>query len=167
MPVGIAPTPECGGIAQLVERLNGIQKVRGSTPLTSTSLRDESSRREGCHAVDKRSFEGGLYLCFRRLRLGKPQQGSKLTPERGKTRTQMHYVYIIRSEMDPNRHYTGLTQDVPARLEKHNEGGCPHTAKSRPWFLETTISFRSRDPAAAFEKYLKSGSGRELARRHF
>ena len=25
-----------GGIAQLVERLNGIQKVRGSTPLTST-----------------------------------------------------------------------------------------------------------------------------------
>ena len=25
-----------GGIAQLVERLNGIQKVRGSTPLVST-----------------------------------------------------------------------------------------------------------------------------------
>ena len=28
-----------GGIAQLVERLNGIQKVRGSTPLTSTIKR--------------------------------------------------------------------------------------------------------------------------------
>jgi hypothetical protein len=27
-----------GGIAQLVERLNGIQKVRGSTPLTSTNF---------------------------------------------------------------------------------------------------------------------------------
>lgn len=27
-----------GGIAQLVERLNGIQKVSGSTPLTSTIL---------------------------------------------------------------------------------------------------------------------------------
>ncbi len=26
-----------GGVAQLVERLNGIQKVRGSTPLTSTT----------------------------------------------------------------------------------------------------------------------------------
>ncbi len=29
-----------GGIAQLVERLNGIQKVRGSTPLTSTIKKD-------------------------------------------------------------------------------------------------------------------------------
>ncbi len=28
-----------GGIAQLVERLNGIQKVRGSTPLTSTIIK--------------------------------------------------------------------------------------------------------------------------------
>ena len=27
-----------GGIAQLVERLNGIQEVRGSTPLISTSV---------------------------------------------------------------------------------------------------------------------------------
>ncbi len=28
---------DLGGIAQLVERLNGIQEVRGSTPLISTS----------------------------------------------------------------------------------------------------------------------------------
>ena len=27
-----------GGVAQLVERLNGIQEVRGSTPLISTKL---------------------------------------------------------------------------------------------------------------------------------
>ena len=33
-----------GGIAQLVERLNGIQKVRGSIPLGSTSL-----KRNGLH----------------------------------------------------------------------------------------------------------------------
>ena len=31
-----APCLGSGGIAQLVERLNGIQEVRGSTPLTST-----------------------------------------------------------------------------------------------------------------------------------
>ena len=30
------PTVVTGGVAQLVERLNGIQKVRGSIPLTST-----------------------------------------------------------------------------------------------------------------------------------
>ncbi len=29
---------QCGGIAQLVERLNGIQKVLGSTPCTSIFL---------------------------------------------------------------------------------------------------------------------------------
>ena len=28
----------CGDIAQLVERLNGIEKVRGSTPLISTKF---------------------------------------------------------------------------------------------------------------------------------
>lgn len=31
-----APFPPHGDIAQLVERLNGIEKVRGSTPLIST-----------------------------------------------------------------------------------------------------------------------------------
>ena len=29
--------PQCGAIAQLVERLNGIQEVSGSTPLGSTT----------------------------------------------------------------------------------------------------------------------------------
>ena len=32
-----------GGIAQLVERLNGIQKVRGSTPLVSTTDKKTNS----------------------------------------------------------------------------------------------------------------------------
>ena len=32
-----APIPQIGDIAQLVERLNGIEKVRGSTPLISTT----------------------------------------------------------------------------------------------------------------------------------
>ena len=31
------PFSFCGDIAQLVERLNGIEKVRGSTPLISTT----------------------------------------------------------------------------------------------------------------------------------
>jgi predicted GIY-YIG superfamily endonuclease len=77
------------------------------------------------------------------------------------------YVYVLVSEQDPARHYTGLTDDLAARLSKHNQGGCPHTAKFRPWRLETAVVFRSREKAAAFETYLKSGSGREFARRHF
>ncbi len=81
--------------------------------------------------------------------------------------TDFHYVYRIRSQSQPNEVYTGLTDDLAKRLTKHNEGGCPHTSKFRPWEIELTIAFRSRDRAAAFEAYLKSGSGREFARRHF
>jgi putative endonuclease len=78
-----------------------------------------------------------------------------------------HYVYILVSEADPLRHYTGCTTDLPDRLTKHNKGDVPHTSKYRPWRLETVVRFRSREKARAFEAYLKSGSGREFARRHF
>jgi predicted GIY-YIG superfamily endonuclease len=78
-----------------------------------------------------------------------------------------HYVYRIRSQSHPGEVYTGLTDDFASRLAKHNEGGCPHTAKFRPWEIEVAIAFRSREMAAAFERYMKTGSGREFARRHF
>ncbi|MEY2537994.1 MAG: hypothetical protein QOG67_1734 [Verrucomicrobiota bacterium] len=39
--------------------------------------------------------------------------------------------------------------------------------QARPWRIETAIAFSSVTKARAFEKYLKSGSGREFARRCF
>jgi len=78
-----------------------------------------------------------------------------------------HYVYIIVSELHADRHYVGLTDNLETRLAAHNSGKVIHTSKHRPWRFETTIAFRDRSKAAAFEKYLKSGSGREFARRHF
>jgi hypothetical protein len=33
--------------------------------------------------------------------------------------------------------------------------------------METVVRFSSKDKARAFEAYLKTGSGREFARRHF
>ncbi len=81
--------------------------------------------------------------------------------------TSYHYVYILVSLTDPSIHYTGTTQDLQARLAKHNEGGCPHTAKFRPWRLETYTAFTDKTKATAFESFLKSGSVREFARRHF
>jgi predicted GIY-YIG superfamily endonuclease len=77
-----------------------------------------------------------------------------------------HYVYILVSENEPDRHYTGLTDDLGKRLESHNSGQCAHTAKYRPWRLETAIAFRYREKAAAFEHYLKSHSGRAFASKH-
>jgi len=81
--------------------------------------------------------------------------------------TKYHYVYILNSKTEPNRHYIGHTSNLSERLKKHNEGGCPHTSKYIPWKLETAISFHSKPKTIAFEKYLKSGSGRTFARRHF
>jgi len=52
-------------------------------------------------------------------------------------------------------------------VAKHNRGEVGHTAKFMPWRIETAVAFLSRDKAAAFELYLKSGSGRAFARRHF
>ena len=77
------------------------------------------------------------------------------------------YVYRLRSRSDPTQVYTRVTDNLSVRLAKHNEGGCPHTAKFTPWEIDAAIAFRSRDKASAFGRYLKSGSGREFARRHF
>ena len=76
-------------------------------------------------------------------------------------------VYVLESISEPARHYTGLSQDAVARLGFHNAGLCVHTSKHRPWKLLVSMTFG--DPACAlrFEKYLKSGSGRAFARKHF
>lgn len=77
------------------------------------------------------------------------------------------HVYVLISEVDAAIHYTGVTQNVRERLREHNRGACPHSSKHRPWRIETAIAFNSEAKARAFERYLKSGSGREFARRHF
>ena len=66
----------------------------------------------------------------------------------------MKYVYILES-LDGEHFYAGLTDDVPARLAKHNSGEVPHTSKYRPWRLRTYIAFDDEKRAIAFEKYLK------------
>jgi predicted GIY-YIG superfamily endonuclease len=79
----------------------------------------------------------------------------------------MHYVYLIRSSNHPQQTYIGLTDDIEARMRSHNEGANKHTSKYRPWDLITYTAFESRKKAAAFEKYLKHGSGHAFAKRHF
>lgn len=77
------------------------------------------------------------------------------------------FVYILMSTVHANRYYTGSTSDVAARLAAHNAGLSKHTASGKPWKIVTTIEFSDSDRAEAFEKYLKSGSGRAFARRYF
>jgi len=78
----------------------------------------------------------------------------------------MHYVYLLRSLTSPQERYTGLTSDLKARIQKHNQGGVPSTASHKPWTLQTYLAFSTREQAATFERYLKSGSGRAFANRH-
>ena len=77
----------------------------------------------------------------------------------------MYYVYLIRSINYSDQKYIGCTEDLEKRLSNHNCGTTPHTAKYVPWELVIFVAFIDKDKAVAFEKYLKSGSGREFARK--
>ena len=78
----------------------------------------------------------------------------------------MHFVYILQSIDRPDHYSTGLCKDVLARLNAHNAGQSPHTAKFKPWRLLSYHYFECKETAAAFEGYLKSGPGRAFASKH-
>jgi len=77
------------------------------------------------------------------------------------------YVYMLQSLDEPDRYYVGMTEDLSGRLSAHNARKVPHTSKFAPWQIETAVAFRDRSKAVAFEKYLKSHSGRAFAKKHF
>ena len=77
------------------------------------------------------------------------------------------FVYIIKSLSADCEYYVGVTSDFERRLEAHNAGLSTHTARYRPWRALIVIEFDEEKPALQFERYLKTGSGREFARRHF
>lgn len=81
--------------------------------------------------------------------------------------TPKRFVYLLRSLEDPGRPYVGLTSDVVVRLAAHNAGHCPHTARHKPWQVVVSLEFSDEANAVHFERYLKSGSGRAFAKRHF
>jgi len=77
----------------------------------------------------------------------------------------MTYVYIPQSLEHPDHYYVGITIDVRARLKKHNAAKISHTSKYAPWTIKTYIAFSDKKQAVAFEKYLKSPSGRAVAKK--
>ena len=79
----------------------------------------------------------------------------------------MMYVYIIESMLEPENFYVGITEDLKFRLKQHNAGEVFHTAKYKPWKLKNYFAFVDNKKAHAFERYLKSGSGRAFAKKHF
>jgi predicted GIY-YIG superfamily endonuclease len=78
----------------------------------------------------------------------------------------MKFVYILESEVGEH-FYVGITDDVRARLKAHNSRSVAHTSKFAPWRLRTYVAFEHDERAFAFEKYLKSASGRAFATKRF
>jgi predicted GIY-YIG superfamily endonuclease len=77
------------------------------------------------------------------------------------------FVYVLKTADPDPCFYVGVTSDVDARLAAHNAGRCRHTAPRRPWQRHIVIEFPDAERAIRFERYLKSGSGRAFAKRHF
>jgi len=77
----------------------------------------------------------------------------------------MYYTYILFSEKD-GKNYTGYTQDLKLRFEKHNAGKVESTKHRRPLKLIYYEACLDKEDALRREKYLKSHYGRQyLAKR--
>jgi len=92
-------------------------------------------------------------------RVYKEQKGKRIM-------TGFHYVYMLSDLATHTHHYVGMTEDLKARLEKHNSRQVPHTSKFAPWIVDAAIAVRSKSIAARLERYFKSGAGRAFANRH-
>lgn len=79
----------------------------------------------------------------------------------------MYYVYLLQSAVDGRRRYTGFTHNLRRRIASHNAGENQSAVHGRPWRLVGYFAFADELKARDFECYLKSGSGRTFARRHF
>ena len=155
-PIFYTPHSAKGGIAQLVERQLCKLEVRGSNPLAS-SLR--SRRKSRAKTVAPKRWR-------RRTRFNLATFFARATTRQAKGMGKFFYVYILQSEIDPERFYTGLSDDLRKRLGNHNSGRVLHTRKWKPWRLKSYVAFSDRSYAAKFERYLKSASGRAFVKKH-
>jgi putative endonuclease len=81
-------------------------------------------------------------------------------------RRKVRAVYLIRSVGHPRQTYIGVTSNITQRLKDHNAGKSVHTNKYAPWKLVAAVWFTDTQKANAFERYLKTGSGRAFTQKH-
>ncbi|RYG42639.1 MAG: GIY-YIG nuclease family protein [Chitinophagaceae bacterium] len=74
----------------------------------------------------------------------------------------MFTVYILYSDTT-ERYYVGQTNDMVARLQRHNSGQSVYTKHGQPWTLVYTAEFLNRSEAMLSEKKIKKrGASRFL-----
>jgi putative endonuclease len=77
----------------------------------------------------------------------------------------MYFVYVLKCS--DNTYYTGCTNNLQNRLERHSLGKVHYTKDKLPVKLIMYSAFNQKLKAFEFEKYLKSASGIAFRNRHF
>lgn len=76
-----------------------------------------------------------------------------------------YFVYVL--ECADKKLYTGCTENLNERIERHSKGQVPATVNRLPIQLIAYIVFKNKYKAFEFEKYLKTGSGRAFIHKHY
>ncbi len=76
----------------------------------------------------------------------------------------MYTVYAIKS-LNRNYIYVGLTINLTERLKRHNKGTNKTTKPYKSFKLIFKKEFETRTEARKWEKYYKSGVGKEFLKR--
>ena len=63
------------------------------------------------------------------------------------------------------KHYSGYTSNMEQRLLSHNLLGKDWTKSYRPWRVIYTKEFVSKTEAIKYEKWLKTGAGRDFVKK--
>lgn len=85
-----------------------------------------------------------------------------------KNKKYIHCVYILQCLIDKTL-YIGLTNNLNWRYIQHELKQSNYTSRKDHWVLiyySTFMGKNSKNKAVKFEKYLKSGSGREFIKKH-
>lgn len=75
-----------------------------------------------------------------------------------------YYVYILLCA--DGKPYTGYTDNLQNRMNRHNKGQVPATKDRLPIKLISYFAFSNKYTSFNFEKYLKSGSGKAFVKKH-
>jgi putative endonuclease len=75
-------------------------------------------------------------------------------------RIAMCYVYILYSS-HADRYYVGQSDDLQARLHKHNSGKVPSTKAYVPWEMKYHETYSTRGEAMRREREIKARKSRK------
>ncbi len=76
-----------------------------------------------------------------------------------------YFVYVIKSH--EGYKYTGMTEDLELRLKQHNNNELSFwTKRGSDWTIIYTEVFDNKTKALKYEKWLKTGVGREFLKKN-